>query len=427
MIEKIYNYFISSSGVSTDSRTVKPNNLFFSLSGPNFNGNEYALKAIENGALFAIIDDPDFKKGDQYILVNNCLSSLQELANYHRKKMASEIIAITGSNGKTTTKELIHAVMSSYFKTQSTEGNLNNHIGVPITLLSIESATEFAIVEMGANKPGDIKELVDIAEPDFGIITNVGKAHLEGFGSFEGVIKTKTELYEFIKQKSGALFLNADDEILQKKASNLPAFTYGKSEQANIRGEILNSDPFLKINWQIPNDSRIESVQTQLVGDYNFPNVMCAIAVGVYFGVPYHSIKLAIETYVPTNNRSQILKTEFNTVILDAYNANPSSMEVALRNFSLQKSNNQIVILGKMNELGSFSLDEHKNIQNLANSFPFELVILIGEHYSQNPNNVVLQNTDELFLWLKKNPLKNKNILIKGSRSNKLEQIVSLL
>ena len=427
MIEKIYNYFISSSGVSTDSRTVKPNNLFFSLSGPNFNGNEYALKAIENGALFAIIDDPDFKKGDQYILVNNCLSSLQELANYHRKKMASEIIAITGSNGKTTTKELIHAVMSSYFKTQSTEGNLNNHIGVPITLLSIESATEFAIVEMGANKPGDIKELVDIAEPDFGIITNVGKAHLEGFGSFEGVIKTKTELYEFIKQKSGALFLNADDEILQKKASNLPAFTYGKSEQANIRGEILNSDPFLKINWQIPNDSRIESVQTQLVGDYNFPNVMCAIAVGVYFGVPYHSIKLAIETYVPTNNRSQILKTEFNTVILDAYNANPSSMEVALRNFSLQKSNNQIVILGKMNELGSFSLDEHKNIQNLANSFPFELVILIGEDYSQNPNNVVLQNTDELFLWLKKNPLKNKNILIKGSRSNKLEQIVSLL
>ena len=427
MIEKIYNYFISSSGVSTDSRTVKPNNLFFSLSGPNFNGNEYALKAIENGALFAIIDDPDFKKGDQYILVNNCLSSLQELANYHRKKMALEVIAITGSNGKTTTKELIHAVMSSYFKTQSTEGNLNNHIGVPITLLSIESATEFAIVEMGANKPGDIKELVDIAEPDFGIITNVGKAHLEGFGSFEGVIKTKTELYEFIKQKSGALFLNADDEILQKKTSNLPAFTYGKSEQANIRGEILNSDPFLKINWQIPNDSRIESVQTQLVGDYNFPNVMCAIAVGVYFGVPYHSIKLAIETYVPTNNRSQILKTEFNTVILDAYNANPSSMEVALRNFSLQKSNNQIVILGKMNELGSFSLDEHKNIQNLANSFPFELVILIGEHYSQNPNNVVLQNTDELFLWLKKNPLKNKNILIKGSRSNKLEQVVSLL
>lgn len=427
MIEKIYNYFISSSGVSTDSRTVKPNNLFFSLSGPNFNGNEYASKAIENGALFAIIDDPDFKKGDQYILVNNCLSSLQELANYHRKKIASEIIAITGSNGKTTTKELIHAVMSSYFKTQSTEGNLNNHIGVPITLLSIESATEFAIVEMGANKPGDIKELVDIAEPDFGIITNVGKAHLEGFGSFEGVIKTKTELYEFIKQKSGALFLNADDEILQKKASNLPAFTYGKSEQANIRGEILNSDPFLKINWQIPNESRFESVQTQLVGDYNFPNVMCAITVGVYFGVPYHSIKLAIETYVPTNNRSQILKTEFNTVILDAYNANPSSMEVALRNFSLQKSNNQIVILGKMNELGSFSLDEHKNIQNLANSFPFEQVILIGEHYSQNPNNVVLQNTDELFLWLKKNPLKNKNILIKGSRSNKLEQIVSLL
>lgn len=427
MIEKIYDLFIKSTGISTDSRTVKPNNLFFSLSGPNFNGNEFADKAIENGALYAIIDDEKFKKNDQYILVDNCLFCLQELAKFHRRKFIAEVIAITGSNGKTTTKELVHTVMSSYFKTQSTIGNLNNHIGVPLTLLSIESTTEFAIIEMGANKPGDIKELVDIAEPNFGLITNVGKAHLDGFGSFEGVIKTKSELYDFLKKKLGTLFLNADDEILVKQASHLPAFTYGKSENANIKGQIEKSEQFLKLSWQIPTENRIETIQTQLVGDYNFPNVMCAIAVGVYFGVPFDLIKQSIEAYIPTNNRSQIIKTDNNSIILDAYNANPSSMEAALRNFERQNTKQKVVILGKMNELGSYSTAEHQRIQNLINECHFERAILIGDHYQANGQDIILENTEKLKEWLKKNPLINKNILIKGSRSNKLEEIISLL
>lgn len=427
MIEKIYDLFLNSSGVSTDSRIVKLNNLFFSLSGPNFNGNEYAQKAIENGASYAIVDDVNFKKSDQFFLVNNCLVCLQELANYHRNKFIAEVIAITGSNGKTTTKELVHAVMSSYFKTQSTVGNLNNHIGVPLTLLSIESTTEFAIVEMGANKPGDIRELVEIAEPDFGLITNVGKAHLDGFGSFEGVIKTKSELYDFIKQKSGTIFLNADDDILNKQALKLPAFTYGKGENANIKGKIEKSEQFLKLSWQIPTEKHFETIQTQLVGDYNFPNVMCAIAVGVYFGVPFDLIKQSIEAYVPTNNRSQIIKTDNNSIILDAYNANPSSMEAALRNFEHQKAKNKVVILGKMNELGAYSIDEHRKIQDLIDGFGFEQVILIGDHYQKHNQNIIFESTEQLKLWLQKNPLTNKEILIKGSRSNKLEEIVPFL
>lgn len=425
MIEKLYEHFVNSTGISTDSRTVKKGNLFISLSGPNFNGNQFAQQALEKGACLAVVDDASFAKNNSYFLVSDCLKALQELALHHRRKLKTEIIAITGSNGKTTTKELVHAVLSSHFKTICTQGNLNNHIGVPLTLLSITPETEYGIIEMGANKPGDIKELVDIAEPEYGIITNIGKAHLEGFGSFEGVIQTKSELYDFIQKQQGSLFLNADDAILVKQSKNLPVFTYGTARNANIRGQLNPTNGFLNFSW-FDGDSE-NKIETHLVGDYNLPNALCAVAIGMYFGVPAEKINAAIQSYEPSNNRSQIVKTSKNTVLLDAYNANPSSMEAALTNFKKSSAEHKVVILGKMNELGSFSSEAHAAIQNLLEKIGVEFAYLVGDVYQNQNNQTVFKTTEELIVHLKQNPLTNKTLLIKGSRSNKLEQLLEYL
>ena len=427
-LENIYNLWEQSTGISTDSRTCKKSNLFFALSGENFNGNKFADKAIENGAIAAVIDDVNYKKGSKYILVDNCLETLQQLSKLHRNKLNTSILAITGSNGKTTTKELISSVLSSEKSISYTKGNLNNHIGVPLSLLEIKQDTEIAIIEMGANHIGEIAFLCELASPNYGIITNIGKAHLEGFGSLQGVIKAKSELYNSIKNNGGEIILNDDDKLLKELASGIRSFTYGTKSDANITAKIISSNPTLIVDWKYKGNKY--TIHSHLYGQYNFPNIMAAIASGIFFGISPDAICKAIENYIPKNSRSQILKTKNNTILLDAYNANPVSMNGAIESFRELKAEKPLLILGDMFELGEDAELEHKQVINNLENTGFSEVFLVGsEFYKFSGNNKFkyFEKTSDLKNWLESNKLKDYTILIKGSRGMKLEIILENL
>ncbi|WGD35232.1 UDP-N-acetylmuramoyl-tripeptide--D-alanyl-D-alanine ligase [Olleya sp. YS] len=423
-IESLHKLFLDCNTVSTDSRKVAENNMFFALSGDNFNGNVFAQDALKKGATYAIIDDKDYLTSDKTILVNDSLKTLQALANYHRQYLGLKIIALTGSNGKTTTKELIHTVLSQKYNTTATIGNLNNHIGVPLTLLSMTKQTEIGIVEMGANHQKEIEFLCQIAQPDYGYITNFGKAHLEGFGGVEGVIKGKSELYEYLVTNNKHIFLNADDAIQKEKLKHyIKKFGFSQNDSNYFKIEFLGANPFVTLKIE---DTKIQS---NLIGEYNFTNLSAATIIGKYFNVKIDAIKKAIESYIPTNNRSQIINKGNNTIILDAYNANPSSMEVALKHFSKQEQNNKIAILGDMFELGNSASEEHQNIAEFANSLNIDSIILIGEHFFKaniNSSKVKQYQTFEEFK-AKFKPITNSTLLIKGSRGMALERVLELL
>lgn len=415
-IKELYKLYSKHFLVDTDTRKIRQNSIFFALKGDNFNGNKFAEKALENGAIFSIVDEEEYATNQNIILVENVLETLQQLAKYHREKLAIPVIGLTGSNGKTTTKELIYAVLSKKYKTTATIGNLNNHIGVPLTLLSITPDTEIAIIEMGANHPKEIAFLSNIAQPDYGYITNFGKAHLEGFGSIEGVIEAKSELYDFLQKNDRLAFVNPNDNKQIERTQRSKRVLFDETIS------FVKVNPFVKLCY---NDITITS---NLIGEYNYNNIAAAITIGKYFNVKQTDIKLAIENYIPTNNRSQIIKTTTNQVILDAYNANPSSMKAALDNFNLINSKNKTIILGDMFELGDSSKSEHQSIVNLALEYNFSNVILVGEHfYTTNTNFLKFKNFTSLKQHLQTTPIKHSYILIKGSRGMALERSLELL
>ena len=420
-VSDIYNLFLQSSGVSTDTRNIAQGNMFFCLKGENFNGNTFAFQALEKGASTVVVDEPEYKIDERCILVDNTLSALQELANFHRKKSKIPVIGITGTNGKTTTKELVSTVLHQKYTIVATRGNLNNHIGVPLTLLEINpQKTQIAVVEMGANHIGEIHELCQIAEPNLGIITNIGKAHLEGFGSVEGIIETKSALYKSVNQSDGTLFVNADDDLLMRLSLDTKRFTYGKT--GDYQGSCLDNDLLLKL--YLP-DYKAD-IQTQLTGSYNFYNAMAAVAVGLHFKVPIENIKSAIETYVPENNRSQICKKNGKTVIIDAYNANPSSMKLAIENIAKINAENKILLLGDMAELGESSLVEHQYIVDLIRRYSFDYVYLLGTEFAQTDADTswLYPDYEQLKNALEKQLPNQATILIKGSRSMKMERFL---
>ncbi|WP_034041540.1 UDP-N-acetylmuramoyl-tripeptide--D-alanyl-D-alanine ligase [Wocania ichthyoenteri] len=423
-IEQIHNLFLECNSVCTDTRKINKDDIFFALKGDNFNGNTYAEQAIKKGAKYVIIDDKEYKISDKTILVNNVIKTLQELASYHRTFLNIPIIALTGSNGKTTTKELINAVLSEKYKTTATLGNLNNHIGVPLTLLSMNPNTEIGIVEMGANHLKEIAFLCNITKPDYGYITNFGKAHLEGFGSVEGVIKGKSEMYDYLIANRKTIFVNGNDAIQVNKTNDAKRLVFGNTNSANINIDFIDAKPFVESKY---NDLNIKS---QLIGDYNFNNIAAAITMGNYFNVKDNVIKNAIENYVPNNNRSQIIKKGYNKIILDAYNANPTSINAALLNFEKQ-TGHKIAVLGDMFELGNETKQEHQTITDLAISLNIDKIILIGENFYQSKvssEKVVQYKTFEEFKkHFKIYTIKNTTLLIKGSRGMALERVLESL
>ncbi len=428
-IPQMYKLFVASNGVVLDSRKVQKNDFFVAIKGENFDANSFAQQALDDGALCVIIDNTEFYVDDRTVVVNNSLEFLQHLANYHRKQLNLPILALTGSNGKTTTKELINVVLSQKYNTKATIGNLNNHIGVPLTLLSFDSTTEIGIVEMGANHKKEIELLCLIAEPDFGYITNFGKAHLEGFGGVEGVIQGKSELYEYLdknNKQSKSTFINLDDIIQVKKSDGLKSFSFSfVNKTADLFVELIVANPFVKVHFEG------FQIQTRLIGEYNAPNIAAAIAIGKYFKIDNTKIKEAIENYIPTNNRSQLLEKNSNRIILDAYNANPSSMKAAIENFLKLPSNSKWMILGDMFELGSESLQEHKNIISILEKRPDIKVLLVGNdfyaHCVEHPNIRFFSSFEDLKLYLSDKKVMNQNILIKGSRAMALERVLDLL
>lgn len=425
-IEKLYTFFKQCNKVSTDTRKITPNCLFFALKGENFDGNQFAQQAIESGAKYAVVDDETVVKSEKFLFVNDVLKALQDLANYHRKQYNIPVLGITGSNGKTTTKELINAVLSKKYHTIATVGNLNNHIGVPLTLLTMHKATEIAIIEMGANHLNEIEFLCRIAAPNYGLITNIGKAHIEGFGSFEGVIKTKSEMYDFVGQHQGKLFVNADDELLMNLSENIDRITYGANSEHN-KLTLISGNPVLKLSW---NDNIIS---TQLYGKYNFPNVGAAIAIGNFFNIIPKDIIKALEEYVSINNRSQLMVKNSNTYYLDAYNANPTSMNAAIDSFVEGSFDNKIMILGDMLELGEIAKKEHEFIVQRIIKSKLDAFLVgkhfkaLSNHYSDYKNIYFFENYQEVLNYFKTYPLANKNVLVKGSRGIQLEKIVEAL
>lgn len=423
-IEKIYQYYSQKYLVSTDSRKIEEGCVFVALKGERFDGNDFAYQvAQENIASCVIADRKDLPHHERLFIVDDSLAALQELARLHRKKCNIPIIGITGTNGKTTTKELTAAVLSKKYNLIYTQGNFNNHLGLPLTVLRIKPDTEMAVVEMGANHPNEIAHLCTIADPDFGIITNIGKAHLEGFGSFEGVVKTKNELYDFIRNKNGRLFVNRDNELLMNLSNGIDSNTYGKDNNADIKASIVSSNPYLIINWEG------NEIKTNLVGDYNFENVMAAISAGCHFNIEKSLIIEALENYIPTNNRSQFIKSEKNEIVMDAYNANPVSMSHAIKNFRNISSENTLLILGDMRELGKDSEKEHQVIISLIKELEFKNVILVGEEFKKTAGNdfTTFTNVEELLAFINDNDISGKKILIKGSNGIHLEKIVNAL
>ncbi|MDF4204773.1 UDP-N-acetylmuramoyl-tripeptide--D-alanyl-D-alanine ligase [Maribacter sp. SA7] len=423
-IQELHSAFLANPSVSTDTRKIKRNDIFFALKGDNFNGNSYAQKALDSGASLVIIDEAEFFIDQRTIIVDDVLTTLQQLANFHRKQSKAEVISLTGSNGKTTTKELINAVLSTSYRTIATIGNLNNHIGVPLTLLRIQQDTEIAIVEMGANHLKEIEFLCTIAEPDYGYITNFGKAHLEGFGGVEGVIKGKSELYDYLTSHKKSVFLNADDAIQLDKLSTYTkkyGFSTKNSKYYNI--SLVEAQPFVTIEVEET------IIKSNLIGSYNFTNCCAAIIIGKFFNVELSKTKNAIENYTPDNNRSQIINKNGHYIILDAYNANPSSMKVALENFESLKKDQKVLILGDMFELGDSAKEEHQNIADLALELNFERVILVGENFNRTiTKSTKLKNFNDLKNHLNESKLKPKSsLLIKGSRGMALERLLDLI
>ena len=427
-LSALYQIFLDCQLVTTASRNCPEGSLFIALKGESFNGNAFAGKALETGCAYAIIDEPEYAvEGDQrYILVDNCLQTLQQLANYHRRQLGTQVIGITGTNGKTTTKELISAVLSQSHNILYTLGNLNNHIGVPSTLLRLKAEHDLAVIEMGANHPGEIKFLSEIVEPDCGIITNVGKAHLEGFGSFEGVIKTKGARYDFLRKKEGStVFIHHDNAYLMNIAGGLNLIPYGTEDDLYVNGRITGNSPYLTFEWKAGKAGETYQVQTQLIGEYNFPNALAAITIGLFFGVEAAKINEALAGYTPQNNRSQLKKTNDNTLIIDAYNANPTSMMAALQNFRNMEVPHKMLLLGDMRELGAESAAEHQKIADYIKECDFEEVWLVGEQFAAAEHSFkTYPNVQEVIKELETNKPKGYTILIKGSNGIKLSSTV---
>ncbi|MBC3759502.1 UDP-N-acetylmuramoyl-tripeptide--D-alanyl-D-alanine ligase [Hyunsoonleella sp. SJ7] len=424
-IAELHRLYLDCNSVCTDTRKLENGNMFFALKGENFNGNTYAEQALEKGAKYAVVDEKAYETSDKTILVDDVLKTLQKLATYHRNYLKVPIIALTGSNGKTTTKELINAVLSQNYKTTATLGNLNNHIGVPLTLLSMTSETEIGIVEMGANHQKEIEFLCNIAYPDYGLITNYGKAHLEGFGGIEGVIKGKSEMFSHLVEHDKTIFLNSNDPIQIEKSKGGKTVTFGNSEsQSEIVIDFLGAQPFVVSKYKDTN------INSQLIGDYNFTNIAIAIAIGDFFKVDSAKIKSAIECYIPSNNRSQIIEKGTNKIILDAYNANPTSMRAALLNFEKQEGR-KMAILGDMFELGEDAEYEHQTIAELANSMAIDNIFLVGENFSQSEINSEKTSQFKSFEDFKEafndSIFGDSLILIKGSRGMALERVLELL
>ena len=416
-IKEIYALFQQHSTICTDSRKITNGAMFISLRGENFNGNKYALKAIQDGCSYAIVDEKEYDIHQNTILVNNALKTLQDLATYHRNQLNIPLIGITGSNGKTTSKELINAILNSELSCYATKGNLNNHIGVPLSVLEINKKHKIAIIEMGANHQKEIEFLCNIAQPTFGVITNIGSAHLEGFGSLQGVIDTKKELYEFINYNKGHLFVNAGDKLLLSLSKGISQITYGTS--GDIFGLITDITPLLSIKYNN------EIINSHLIGDFQFDNILLAICIGNYFNVSNKNIKKSIENYIPTNNRSQLVKTKKNTLILDAYNANPSSMKAMLNSFANQEYKNKLCILGDMLELGEESNKEHLEIITLTNELELDCIFVGEIFYSLTKNS--FKNKQELVKYIQVNNIHKRTILLKGSRGIGLEQLIKNL
>ena len=424
-IETIYQHYQKTYKVSTDSRKIEQDAVFFALKGENFDANDFALQVAEQGtASLVVADRKDLPKHERILVVDDTLKTLQDLAAYHRQQMKATVLSITGTNGKTTTKELISAVLAKKYNIIHTMGNLNNHIGVPLTLLSIKPETEIAVVEMGANHPGEIDFLCRIADPDYGLITNIGKAHLEGFGSFEGVIKTKTELYRHIKAHGKAVFVNQGNPLLWEQSEGIERISYGRHCAADTPVAPAKCDPYLGVFWKKC------LIQTHLVGSYNFENVAAAIGVGQYFKVGENDIIEALEQYTPTNSRSQVIETEKNRILMDAYNANPTSMRAALINFANIRGEQHLLILGDMRELGSASEEEHRNILALMKELGFKEAFLVGQNfctYNDNPNWKTFAKVEDLCQYIESHPIEGKHILVKGSRGIQLEKVLPLL
>ena len=432
---QLYNLFLQHPVICTDSRNCPKGSIFFALKGDNFNANSFALGALEKGCAYAVVDEAEFAIDERFILVNNTLEALQALARYHREQLGTTIIGITGTNGKTTSKELIASVLKEKYNIHYTQGNLNNHIGVPLTLLQLNKNHELAVIEMGANHQGEIAFLTEIARPDFGIITNVGKAHLEGFGSFEGVMKTKAELYDFILKAGKKVFINAGNEHLTNMAQKSGLTDeylqkYAVSDQCenlSLCGTITDCSPFLSVKCKPAGESEFE-ISTQLIGTYNAENILAAATIGRYFGLTAEQIKKGLESYVPQNNRSQLTVTERNKLVVDAYNANPTSMKAAVLNFAQMNVANKVLILGDMLELGDQSATEHQYIIDLLVQNNLQQVFLVGPEFSKTQNNFkTFGHVDELIQALIASPISDSYVLIKGSRGIKLEKTLSSL
>ena len=439
-IKELYKLYQQHPQITTDSRDCPEGSIFLALKGESFNGNIFAESAIEKGCAYAIIDEPEYKKDDRFILVDNCLQTFKDLAREHRRQFDIPIIGITGTNGKTTTKELIRAVLSECYNVMATEGNFNNDVGVPKTLFRLNKDHDIAVVEMGASHPGDIKTLVDAAEPNCGLITNVGRAHLQGFGSFEGVCKTKGELYDFLCAHECPVFVNRDNEHLmqminERRKPETDIYYYGQSDNSDIliRGEVVSCAPFLKFRWREQDadagyTSEWLTVQTHLIGAYNLDNMLAAITIGYVNNIPFDKINHALENYVPTNNRSQLTETEHNHLIVDAYNANPTSMKAAIDNFRLMEVSPKMAILGMMGELGDVSQEEHQKIITLLEEAHFNEVWLVGSEFQKaNSSFRTFANVDEVKATIAQQQPTGRYILIKGSNSTKLFQLPELL
>lgn len=425
-VDQLYERYLESGNVSTDTRQITPGSVFFALKGPQFDANEFAAEAINKGASYAVVDDSRYVANDRCILVDNGLTALQELARFHRSKLSIPVLALTGSNGKTTSKELVHAVLSKKFKVLATRGNLNNHIGVPLTVLSIRKETELAVVEMGANHLGEIAFLCDIANPTHGFITNIGKAHIGTFGGFENIVRAKTELYAHLQQRKGVVFINSTNPLLHDLGKNFDRPVYYPAKGDFYACEMNASDPFLQVKA-----SNGEIVDTQLTGAYNFENVAAALCIGKFFGVDDRTANDAVRKYTPTNMRSQVLKRGTNTIILDAYNANPSSMAAAIENLFAMTAQNKVLILGDMFELEDEAEKEHRSIAQLISARGFNKVYLCGSLFrtaeAALPGAHYFNKKEDLMTELRSRPITSSTILVKASRGIGLETIVDLL
>lgn len=416
MMEELYAKYLSHPQICTDTRNIIPDSIFVCLKGERFDGNQFALQALENGAAYVITENKELSSNPSCIVVEDCLKTLQDLAKFHREHLTIPIIGVTGTNGKTTTKELIHAVLSSKFRTACTKGNLNNHIGVPLTLLSIKPTDEMAIVEMGANHPGEIEFLCNISQPTFGVITNIGKAHIEGFGSVEEIIHTKKALYRAVIQNNGTLFVNVNDKVLRNELNYDKVVFYADGGEDNI----VNMSPYLRINVVG------HTIDTHLTGSYNIYNFLAAAAIGQYFGVDNDLIAESLSCYMPTNHRSQINTIGSNTIISDYYNANPTSMEAAIRNLAKLTHPHKRAILGDMRELGAISRDEHRHIIDLCNEFGLDVIYVGSEFEAHHPEHC-FTNVEALNDYLRENPITDSMILVKGSNSIHLDRLTSIL